>query len=80
MDVIVVELPGGMGEGWQCPNCSRVYYMTDPDKNDERQDCPRACKRCGSPMDAEQGKAYGEKQAELAVASAPVGARRTVKV
>ena len=75
-ELYIVEGPGGIGDVWQCPNCSRMYPMID-DKG-ERIEPPRICRRCGSPMDATAGLKFIDQQA--AEAATPTLTRRLVKV
>ena len=80
MQVPVIDAPGGTGELYQCPTCSRSYLMQDPE-NGAQLPPPQICKRCGSPMDIEAAKKYGDQLAEQALVQiGPGGARRTVKV
>lgn len=78
-EVEIVDAPGGVGEQYQCPNCSRTYSMIDLE--DKRPiGPPKACRRCGSPMDIGQGAAYGNTMADEAAGPKAPTARRTVKV
>mgnify|MGYP001615162536 CR=1 FL=1 len=44
-----------------CPNCSRMYPLTD--EKGETLDLPGQCKRCGCPMDSKAALAFADEQA-----------------
>lgn len=77
MELALKEAPGGAGDCWQCPNCSRMYPQMN--EGGERVQPPRQCTRCGSPMDIEASAKFGETQAEIAASATAPQARRTVK-
>ena len=79
-EVAVVEAPGGIGDVYQCPNCSLSYLSWDKEEGPRhspegqllnRIKPPKNCKRCGSPMDVNEAlnfkgdKSFGDVQAEL---------------
>lgn len=73
-EIVVVESPGGMGDAYQCPTCSRMYPA------EEGGDVPQRCRRCGSPMDLERGVEFARKLASEAASPKPAQGRRTVTV
>ena len=75
-DVYVVDCPGGERQAWQCPYCSRMYPTAD--EEGRPQECPAACRRCGSPMDVDKAQAFQDKKA--AETAGPPRRRETVKV
>jgi hypothetical protein len=44
-----------------CPNCSRMFTVRDV--KGDRYEVPTACRRCGSPMDEENAKAWAAAEA-----------------
>jgi len=63
-EVHTSEIPGGMGDAYECPYCSRGYPRRDLE--DHEVHCPPTCRRCGSPMDIEASLAFAERKAHEA--------------
>lgn len=78
-EVAVVDIPGSVGEAFQCPDCSRMHPSMDFEA-DKPIKCPRECARCGCPMDIAKQKEFSDQKAEQAAAQTGPKARRTVKV
>ena len=80
--VLLTEAPGGLGEVYQCPNCSRTYLAYEVTEagelTNQPKEPPRTCIRCGSPMDVEKALAFSDEMAEKA-AAAPGRATRRFK-
>lgn len=65
-DLDIVEEPGTGLPVVQCAYCSRGYTMLD--KDDEPEDLPSKCRRCGAPMDwdgVHKAGGYADQQAEI---------------
>lgn len=84
--LIVTDAPGGLGDAYQCPHCGRMSLTKRLDDQgiptDQDAEPPRACVRCGSPMDLDGPKVqeFQDKMAAEAAKQAPASTRRTVKV
>ena len=75
-ELYVVEGPGGIGDVWQCPHCSRMYTMKD--ERGQEIEAPRICRRCNSPMDAVAGAKFTDQLAVQEAVALPQ--RRLVKI
>ena len=75
-EVLIVTVPGGDRQAWQCPYCSRTYPTMD--EEGRAMECPSICRRCNSPMDIAKAQAFQD--AEALKADAPIRKRDTVKV
>lgn len=62
MALRTVELPGNIGLGYKCPNCSMTYSDKDYDSG-RTQTIPPNCQRCGCPMDIKPALAFADQQA-----------------
>ena len=78
-EIAVVDIPGSIGEAYQCPYCSRMHSTMDLEA-DKPIRCPQECERCGCPMDIAKVTEFANQKA--AEAAAPTGPtpRRTVTV
>ena len=84
MEVLVLDAPGGAGEVYQCPTCSRTHpaFRTTSDGEpilDSRVPAPAECQRCGGPMDVGLALAYQDAMAAGQVKSPSAPSRRTAK-
>ena len=78
-EVAVVDIPGSVGEAYQCPDCSRMHSSMDVE-SDKPIKCPQECERCGCPMDIAKQKAFSDQKATEAAALTGPTTRRTVTV
>ena len=88
-EVLTKEGPAGVPT-YQCPYCSRLYLQQVVNETgevtDQKADPPRACRRCGSPMDVavkdglSLAQKFQDEMAEKAAQSAVRPGRQTVKI
>ena len=81
--VLMAEAPGGL-DAYQCPYCSHTYLALVVDESgqitQQMADPPRACRRCGSPMDLDKAQEFQDAAAVAAATRAPRSGRRIKKL
>lgn len=60
-EILIAEAPGAIGDTAQCPYCSRMHPLWDPDTGDKVA-APVNCRRCGSPMDPGESREWALSQ------------------
>lgn len=85
-----INIPGSPLYAVLCPNCSKMYQASEVEESNREgqaqmrvmphfEDVPKTCKRCGSPMDFEDGGAYADLKAAETAGGTARGRRRGQK-
>ena len=80
-EIQITDVPGEMGEAFQCPYCSQMYLAYAVDESGaptgDTADPPRECRRCGSPMDVGKAQKFQDDRALESAGAAPRPSQRT---